>query len=148
MPVAMNLPQKKRVDMEVKGRMTTPTTEAGAVVISGTLLAELETALDTIFARKRERSTTGGQQVGLEVWRTEFTGMEYGDVLDKLNALRDSIVVNSAICSKMREYICDHVHAFIDSDEIDKLMSYEEWCELDAPHNPICVNADAGKGEG
>lgn len=32
-------------------------------------------------------------------------------------------------CAKLREYIRDHVHAFIDSDEIDRLLSYDEWRE-------------------
>ena len=31
---------------------------------------------------------------------------------------------------RLREYISDHVHAFIDSDEVGKLMSFEEWCKL------------------
>jgi hypothetical protein len=35
----------------------------------------------------------------------------------------------------MREYIRDHVHAYIDSDEIDKLLSFEEWRALQAPNN-------------
>ena len=43
-------------------------------------------------------------------------------------------VVGCPECAKMREYICDHVHAFIDSDEIDRLMSYEEWCQLSTPN--------------
>jgi hypothetical protein len=29
---------------------------------------------------------------------------------------------------RLREYIRDHVHAFIDSDEIDQLLSFDEWC--------------------
>jgi hypothetical protein len=77
-----------------KGRMTTPNTGAGAVVPSGTLLDDLEIALDKIFSRKRERLITGGQVVGMKMWRTEFSGQEYGDVLDKVNALRDSIAAN------------------------------------------------------
>jgi len=32
-----------------------------------------------------------------------------------------------AKCNRLEEYINDHVHSFIDSDESEKLMSYEEW---------------------
>ena len=36
---------------------------------------------------------------------------------------------------RMWEYINDHVHSFIDSDEGGKLLSYHEWKELGS--NPI-----------
>ena len=32
--------------------------------------------------------------------------------------------------ARKQEYISDHVHCFIDSAEIEKLLSYEEWKEL------------------
>jgi hypothetical protein len=58
------------------------------------LLADLEKSLGVIFSRKRERPTTGGQIVGHEVWRTEFSGLEYWDMRDKLDALRTVLTAN------------------------------------------------------
>jgi hypothetical protein len=55
-------------------------------------------------------------------------------------------VVGCPECAKMREYIRDHVHAFIDSAEIDRLMSYEEWCQLDTPNDPAVAQKSPQAG--
>ena len=41
---------------------------------------------------------------------------------------------------QMNEYINDHVHSFIDSDEIETLLSFDEWCKLDKPNSGLSRN--------
>jgi len=51
-------------------------------------------------------------------------------------------VVKVVDAARAMEYINDHVHAFIDSDEIDTLMSFDEWKAL-AAHDRKQVPADS-----
>ena len=58
-----------------------------------------------------------------------------GAARERASSCTVGAVVGCPECETMREYIRDHVHAYIDSDEIDKLLSFEEWRALQAPNN-------------
>ena len=59
---------------------------------------------------------------------SEETG--YNIVAEAIKKSADENARLKAENKRLREYISDHVHTFIDSDEIGKLMSFEEWCKL------------------
>ena len=54
-------------------------------------LADLKDRIGNIMAGKRQLSGFGGQVLGQEMWRTEFTGTQYGELRDAVDALENEI---------------------------------------------------------
>ena len=67
---------------------------AASLVRSEALLADLKSALGKLFDRARIVPTTGGQMVGCELWTTRYTGFEYGEVRQALEAFEDHLTAN------------------------------------------------------
>jgi hypothetical protein len=70
---------------------------AASLVRSDALLTDLKSALGKLFDRARIVPTVGGQMVGHEVWATRYTGFEYGEMRQALDALEDHLMANKEV---------------------------------------------------
>jgi hypothetical protein len=68
---------------------------SGAQVPCISLLADLKSALGKLFDQARIVPTTGGQIVGCEVWATQYTGFEFGEMRQALDALEEFLTANA-----------------------------------------------------
>ena len=54
----------------------------------------------------------------------------------ELTAIKTALTAKDSQTASLEEYVRDHVHSFIDSDAIDRLMPFDEWQDKAAPSPP------------